>query len=155
MNMVPRKIEGAGKAGRQPHPQPRVRSLIEAHERSHYRFSQQNPAFPAQWFDGLLRDLPGERNSLLSPSSAGYFPQTWHQQRVSGPHDLAVLFGVFAQCNETIAPNAKASIASRAQRFVTIAKRPSGGHETAELVEMICPTAKAKYFSLMVWTDFW
>jgi len=39
--------------------------------------------------------------------------------------------------------------------FVTIAKRPSGGHETAELVEMICPTAKAKYFSLMVWTDFW
>jgi len=39
--------------------------------------------------------------------------------------------------------------------FVTIAKRPSGGHETAELVEMICPTAKAEYFSLMVWTDFW
>jgi hypothetical protein len=61
MNMVPRKIEGAGKAGRQPHPQPRVRSLIEAHERSHSRFSQISPAFPAQWFDGLLRALPGER----------------------------------------------------------------------------------------------
>jgi len=27
---------------------------------------------------------------VLSPSTAGYFPQTWHQQRVSGPHDLAV-----------------------------------------------------------------
>jgi len=82
-------------------------------------------------------------------------PQTWHQQRVSGPHDLAVRFGVFARRDETIAPDAKASIASRAQRFVTIAKRPSGGHETAELVEMMCPTAKAEYFSLMVWTDFW
>jgi hypothetical protein len=68
---------------------------------------------------------------------------------------LAVRFGVFARRDETIAPDAKASIASRAQRFVTIAKRPSGGHETAELVEMICPTAKAKYFSLTVWTDFW
>jgi len=68
---------------------------------------------------------------------------------------LAVRFGAFARRDRTIAPDAKASIASRAQRFVTIAKRPSGGHEMAGLVEMICPTAKAKYFSLMVWTDFW
>src|SRR6478735_5041805 len=34
---------------------------IKAHEHSHYRFSQINPAFPAQWFDGLLRALLGER----------------------------------------------------------------------------------------------
>ena len=32
------------------------------------------PAFPAQWFDGFLRALPGERR-FLSPLSAGYLPQ--------------------------------------------------------------------------------
>ena len=31
---------------------------------------------------------------VLSPSSARNLSQTWHQQRVSGPHDLAVRFDV-------------------------------------------------------------
>src|SRR6266702_5818757 len=34
-----------------------------------YRFSGGNPAFPAQWFDGLCRALPGDE-FVLSPSSA-------------------------------------------------------------------------------------
>jgi hypothetical protein len=38
-------------------------------------------------------------------------------------------------------------------RFVTIAIRPSSG-EMGELVAMICPTAKAEYFSREGWTDF-
>src|SRR5207249_11848618 len=33
-----------------------------------YRFSRNSPAFPAQWFYGLLRALPGER-AFLPPSS--------------------------------------------------------------------------------------
>jgi hypothetical protein len=33
-----------------------------------------NPAFPARRFDGLLRDLPGDR-AFLSPSPAGYYLQ--------------------------------------------------------------------------------
>ena len=49
-------------------------------------------------------------------------------------------------------PDAKASTASRAQRVVTIAKRPSGGRETGEVLKVICPTAKAKYFSQHGWT---
>src|SRR3981081_1935602 len=32
-----------------------------------YRFSGEHPAFPAQWFYGLLRALPGER-AFLPPS---------------------------------------------------------------------------------------
>ncbi len=36
---VPRKTEGAGKAGCPMHPQPRVRNLSEAHERSHRGFA--------------------------------------------------------------------------------------------------------------------
>src|SRR6266567_3527857 len=35
-----------------------------------YRFSGGNPAFPAQWFDGLCRALPGDE-FILSPSLAG------------------------------------------------------------------------------------
>src|SRR5436190_23828668 len=38
------------------------------------RYSRDIPAFPAQWFYGFLRALPGERR-FLSPLSAGYLPQ--------------------------------------------------------------------------------
>ncbi len=31
-----------------------------------YRYSRSIPAFPAQWFDGLCRDLPGERIRLVT-----------------------------------------------------------------------------------------
>jgi hypothetical protein len=34
-----------------------------------YRFSGGNPAFPAQWLDGLCRALPGDE-FVLSPSLA-------------------------------------------------------------------------------------
>src|ERR1700754_995876 len=51
----------------------------------------------------------------------------------SGPHDLAVRFGVFVRARKNRA-DAKASITSPAQRFVTIAKRPSCGPRTGGLV---------------------
>ena len=56
----------------------------------------------------------------------------------SGPHDLAVRFGVFVRARKNRA-DAKASITSPAQRFVTIAKRPSCGPRTGALVPVICP----------------
>jgi hypothetical protein len=31
-----------------------------AHEHSHHRYTGVNPAFPAQWFYGLFRALPGD-----------------------------------------------------------------------------------------------
>src|SRR5213596_4355627 len=43
--------------------------LSEAHERSHHRYRRIQPAFPAQWFYGLLRALPGD-HACLTPSSA-------------------------------------------------------------------------------------
>jgi hypothetical protein len=58
-----------------------------------YRFSRNSPAFPAQWFYGVLRALPGERIRLVTVACEN-LPQAWHQQRVSGPHDLAVRPGV-------------------------------------------------------------
>jgi hypothetical protein len=51
-----------------------------------------------------------------------------------------------------IEPDAAASIASRAQRVVTIAIRPSGGHETARVLKLICPTTKAENFCEKGWT---
>jgi hypothetical protein len=47
---------------------------------------------------------------------------------------------------------AKTSIASRAQRVVTIAKRPSIGRETAAALKVICPTAKVENFCEAGWT---
>ena len=65
---------------------------------------------------------------------------------VSGPHDFAVR-------------NSRARLARRRVHriphptFVTIAKRPSlRGAGWRELVALICPTAKAKYFSQTGWT---
>src|SRR5258705_13948557 len=43
--------------------------MKKAHERSHYRFRRITPAFPAQWFYGLLRALPGDQ-ACLTPSPA-------------------------------------------------------------------------------------
>ena len=42
---------------------------------------------------------------VLSPSTAGYFPPAWHQQRVSGPHDLAVRLGVSSGAKNRLTPS--------------------------------------------------
>src|SRR5712672_4625366 len=51
----------------------RARSLAceinKAHERSHHGHTGNYPAFPAQWFYGLLRALPGDQ-ACLTPSPA-------------------------------------------------------------------------------------
>src|SRR5512132_3719170 len=49
-------------------PQPRVQ-MKKAHERSHHGHTGNHPAFPAQWFYGLLRALPGDQ-ACLTPSPA-------------------------------------------------------------------------------------
>jgi hypothetical protein len=55
-----------------------------------YRFSGGDPTFPAQWFYGLLRALPGGP-SLLSPSlRRNESTQLDASIGASGPHDFAV-----------------------------------------------------------------
>jgi hypothetical protein len=41
----------------------------QTHERSHHGHTGNHPAFPAQWFYGLLRALPGDQ-ACLTPSPA-------------------------------------------------------------------------------------
>src|ERR1700680_4863991 len=59
--------EGAGKAGCALHPRSRVQKCTKKRTRA-YRVSGGNPAFPARWFTGLFRALPGDR-AFLPPSS--------------------------------------------------------------------------------------
>src|SRR5258706_13482541 len=136
------RTEGAGKAGWPMHPQPRVRNK-KAHERSHHRFTGNRPAFPAQWFYGLLRALPGDQ-ALLSPS-----PALLHA-------DLTPTLG---RQNDTTWPYASASFVRLAIARLTLPRPPHPApdvrddreapllwHGTAEVLALICPRAKAEYF---------
>src|SRR5207249_2888318 len=74
--------------------------LGEAHERSHHRLTGLFPAFPAQWFYGLFRALPGDQ-ACLTPSPALL---------------IANLTPASGRQNHTTSPSASA-------RFVTCAAR--------------------------------
>jgi hypothetical protein len=80
--------------------------------------SPEHPAFPAQWFYGLLHALPGDRAFChRHPREALAFQEFDASVEASGPHDFAVRqrhhssFGAFA------------STASR-PTFVTMANVP-------------------------------
>jgi hypothetical protein len=115
--------EGAGKAGRSPHPQPRVRK--KAHECSHHRFAEITRPSLRNGFNGCF---------VLSPA-IGLF---CHRRRrncfhrldasveASGPHDFTV---------RRPAPSSEAPPASTASRpaSVTIAIRPLCGAGREEI----------------------
>jgi hypothetical protein len=71
----------------------------------------------------------------------------------SGPHDFAVRVSIVRRAHQARPTLPRPSHPARLTS-VTIASRPSCGRETGELVELICPTMEAKYFSEQVWTDF-
>src|SRR5260370_29204241 len=101
-----------------------TRSLVcdkkQTHERSHHGHTGNHPAFPAQWFYGLLRALPGDQ-ACLTPSPAlliaDLTPASRRQNDTTWPYASAL----FVNC-------AAASTASR-PAFVTIASRPSVGRD--------------------------
>jgi hypothetical protein len=82
---------------------------------------------------------------------------------VSGPHGFAVRNQRRSSCAPCIAHGSKirpaitlradaaASTASH-PAFVTMANAPLAGKGRGELVELICPTAKAKHFFKQDWT---
>src|SRR3954469_13961290 len=90
-----------------------------------YRFSGGNPAFPAQWFYGLLRALPGDQ-ACLTPSPAlliaDLTPASGRQNDTTWPYASA--------------PSSKAPTASTASlpAFVTFAKRLGSDRRISELI---------------------
>jgi hypothetical protein len=138
------KSEGAGKTGCALHPRSRVHKCTKRRTRA-YRFSGGNPAFPAQWFTAY---------SALSPVTglschrrlARLHAKLDTSVGVSGPHDFAVRISTFRQ----------ARIHVHRIPFptsVTTAKRPSCGNRMAGVLDLICPTGPAEYFSQRVWTE--
>ena len=94
------KSEGAGNAGCALHPRSRVQNGKRKRTRA-YRFSGGTPTFPAQWFYGLLRALPGDQDLFvtvaprmmagLTPGWAGFASAGLDaNHEASGPHDFAV-----------------------------------------------------------------
>jgi hypothetical protein len=84
-----------------------------------YRFSGEHPAFPAQWFYGLWRALPGEPSSFATiarekPASRELDASVG----ASEPRVFAVRVGCARQSQHPRPPHPTA-------RFVTIASRPS------------------------------
>ncbi len=64
----PFQRKGAGKTGRRLAPiETRAETFCARNARGHTGEAGNNPAFPAQWFDGLRRALPGDE-FLLAPS---------------------------------------------------------------------------------------
>jgi hypothetical protein len=111
-----------------------------------YRFSGEHPTFPAQWFYGLYRALPGDR-AFCHRRLHGYFrksltPASRRQDHTTSPY--------------VSAPFVKGASASTAPcpASVTIASRPSEWDRMGQSVAMICPTAKAEYFFTQGWTRF-
>src|SRR6266403_3859295 len=108
--------------------------IKQAYERSHHGHTGNHPAFPAQWFYGLFRALPGDQ-ACLTPSPALL---------------LADLTPALGRQNDTTSPSApapfvKGAAASTASRpaSVTIASRPSVGQDQIAIV-LILPRRLAK-----------
>jgi hypothetical protein len=114
------KTEGAGNAGRQMRPQPRVQNK-KAHERSHHGHTGFTRHSLRNGFNGFLRALPGDRACLPPSLREMYFAKLDASVGASGPHDFAVrktsTFVFRAACVHRIPfPTS-----------VTIASRPSSG----------------------------
>jgi hypothetical protein len=97
-----------------------------------YRFSGGNPAFPAQWFYGLFRALPGEPSSFATVAcripSANLAPASGARTtRLRRPLELR---------SSVATP---ASTASH-RTFVTTRDPPLSSGETREAKSLICPT---------------
>src|SRR5438552_15986510 len=103
------------------------------------------PTSPAQWLYGLYRALPGGAG-LLAPSPlrslllTSLAPASRRQDHTTSPYALAF------RPARSLAPDAKASITSRAQRVVTIMIRPSCGPGTGEVIIPISRNVKRNIF---------
>src|SRR5262245_11240929 len=91
----------------------------------------------------LIRTLPGEAAFLAPVVSAilraDVAPGSRRQDHTTSPYAANVSSGEKS-------PDAAASIASRALRIVTIAKRPSVGRGTARVMDLISVSVKQNIF---------
>jgi hypothetical protein len=102
-----------------------VCEMIKAHKHSHYGHTGNTRHSPRNGVNSLYRALVSGDRAFLPPSPSGIAPQglisaSGYQDHTTSPYAAALSSGPMI-----IKPDAAASIASRAQRVVTIAIRPS------------------------------
>jgi hypothetical protein len=114
---------------------------VKAHAlvRSH----RKHPAFPAQWFYGFLRALPGDR-LFCHRHPRSFLRELDASVEASGPHDFAVRSCTIRQRRYQRPPHP-------APTSVTIAKRPSVGRDVHGY-RPICDFGKSEYFCWRDWT---
>src|SRR5258705_5494145 len=121
-----------------------TRSLVckkQTHERSHHGHTGNHPAFPAQWFYGLLRALPGDQ-ACLTPSPALL---------------IADLTPALGRQNDTTWPYAAARFVKRTDRVHRIpphardVRTPLCRDGTVIDIEVIWVRCEAKYFCKRGW----
>src|ERR1700726_459413 len=140
----PLQSEGAGNAGRPMRPIAACAMVVV--ERT--RVSQVTPESP-----GIPRAMVLTVSFVLSPGTGLSCPRRLRtcirkldtSVGVSGPHDFSVRL-------RALRPKAHPRPPHPAPRFVTLRNAPLWDR-TARVVEMICPTPKAKYFCKRDWTD--
>ena len=155
------------------HPQPRMQN--KSIRVSHHGHTGNHPAFPAQWFYGLLRDLPGDRafchrrlriwrgkTRLGSHASANLTPASRRQNHTTSPSaKSAVRLRAIRQltglvdppCHPLTSPDAAASTASR-PALMTCAT-PLFRDGTAMDLEVIWVRREGKYFCKGGWIGIW
>jgi hypothetical protein len=120
-----------------------ARRKEKAHERSHHGHTGNHPAFPAQWFYGFLRALPGDQ-ALLSPSPALL---------------LADLTPTLGRQNHTTSPSAAAHFVKRAARVHRIpphvrnVRTPLCWDGTVRISELIWVRWQAKFLKFRNWSE--
>ena len=85
-----------------------------------YRFSGGHPTFPAQWFYGLLRDLPGEPSSIATVASPNRSP--------------AKLGASVGRQNHATSPSAQVTLVSRNFRVHRIPPHVRDDSRSAPLI---------------------
>jgi hypothetical protein len=136
---LPPPEKGAGNAGRSMRPTVSCARWGRRRTRA-YRSHRLHPAFPTQWFYGLLRALPGE---------PGFFA-TVVPKKLSLPRNLTPASG----CQDhTTSPSASVTLVLSdfgvhriPPRVDDVGQRPLVGRD-GKVYRVICDSAKQKYFS--------
>ena len=128
---------------------------IKKHASKSPRSHRKHPAFPARWFYGFFRALPGDRLSCHHPRVMRVLDPTGPTSpssrvdasvEASGPHDFTVRRRV-VRLSTSRRPS------HPAPTFCDDRETPLlSGTGRREGVEMICPTGRAKYFCAEEWT---
>src|SRR6267378_5442224 len=116
--------------------------IKQAYEHSHHGHTGNHPAFPAQWFYGLLRALPGDQ-ACLTPSPAlliaDLTPALGRQNDTTWPYASASFVRLAIR-----SPDAAASTASR-PAFRDVRNAPLSGRDGLDM-HLIWVSGEAIYF---------